>query len=125
MCEEQSAVQLCGALAFPLRFGADRWRLSIDPWAGEHNRAGHDRLRQGLLTGATRITREAQRVLFGAAPGSITYIMADLRRLDFGSVVGRGETGRLAVGLAALLHDLDEHKLKSSSHPLMEAASIP
>ncbi|MEM7778410.1 MAG: hypothetical protein AAF732_22745 [Pseudomonadota bacterium] len=86
------------------------------------------RLRQGLLTGAPRITREAQRALYGAAPGSISYIAADLRRLNLEDI-GRGENGNLAVGLAALLHDLDERVAKEffasvdggSVHPVIAA----
>ena len=65
------------------------------------------RLRQGLMTGSTELVSDAHRSLYNAVPQSIPYIVANLRSLSLDKA-GRGEFINLAVGLAALLHDIDE-----------------
>ena len=69
------------------------------------------RLRQGLMTGATKVVGEAHRSLYSAGQQSVPHILASLHSLNL-NAVGRGEHIRLAVGLAALLHDVDERSAK-------------
>lgn len=80
------------------------------------------------MIGSTEIVREAHRLLYEAVPQSIPHIASQLSSIDLASK-GRGEFIYLSVGLAALLHDIDENlaedyfktALAGKVHPAIKA----
>lgn len=84
------------------------------------------RLIQGLMTGSAKITLEAHKKLYDAGPRAVSLLERELDRWDV-QEIARPEAASVVVGLAALLHDLDEQAakafadraLRSTCHPVI------
>ncbi|MGI9383731.1 MAG: hypothetical protein ACR2PO_11305 [Methyloligellaceae bacterium] len=84
------------------------------------------RLIQGLMAGSAKITLEAHKQLYDAGSRAVPMLAGELDRWDV-QKIAHPQAASVVVGLAALLHDLDERAarafadrtLRSTCHPVI------
>ena len=82
------------------------------------------RLIQGLMSGSAKITLEAHKTLYDAGSQAVPLLERELQRWDV-QELARPEAASAVVGLATLLHDLDEQAAKTFTDRALRSGCHP